>query len=129
MCNPCVLIFKRLGVFGSLRFKQCKPHEKLKFNTMKKFIGLSALAVLGAMSMQSVSTPGTSPDAQRNVRHDLRNQSRESKPLNVQPIVFNKIRGEASKAYSKLNYRNTGIDPKTYGMFYVKARTHKRTNV
>ena len=95
----------------------------------RKFIGLSAMAILGVLSMPSVTTSGTAPDAQRNMRYDQRNQNRESTPLNAQSEASKKMRYEESKGYSKFNYRNTGIDPKTYGMYYVKARTHKRTNV
>ena len=96
---------------------------------MKKMFGLSALAILGAMSMQPVSVTVPHADTQRNLRNDQRNQNRESRPLNVQQYGAKKMTFEASRDYAKLNNRNTGIDPKTYGMQYVKRGTHKRTNV
>ena len=34
-----------------------------------------------------------------------------------------------SKSYARRSFRNYGIPPKVYGMYYVKRGTHKRTNV
>lgn len=96
---------------------------------MKK-LSLSALAIMaGGFGINSVASEIANSNIQKTVRYDQRNQNRETQPLTTLRNHSKQNKQEASKGYSKLNYFNTGINPKTYGMHYVKPKTHKRTNV
>ncbi len=92
---------------------------------MKKLF-LGALAML---SMGAVATQSTTPNPQNNVRYDKRNQNRDSQPIQSQKQISQRITKENSKGYSGRLFRNDGIPPKIYGMYYVKRGTHKRTNI
>ena len=59
----------------------------------------------------------------------------ESKTQNQDVKQTNQFSNQEKRTFKRTNssaqkfVSNYGIDPKTYGMYYVKARTHKRTNV
>lgn len=95
---------------------------------MKK-LALSAIAIMaGGFGINSVASEIANSNIQKTVRYDQRNQNRETQPLTTLRN-HSKQKVKSERSYSPKFTFNEGISPKTYGMHYVKPKTHKRTNV
>lgn len=93
---------------------------------MKKFVLGMAAAMFG---ISAVSQSVAQVNPQNNVRYDKRNQNKDSQPIQSQKQITKQVKNDTSKSYARRSFRNYGIPPKVYGMYYVKRGTHKRTNV
>ena len=103
----------------------------------KILIGASAIVGLGATVATSTANSLSVESVQKSLNgNNLSQGNSESNSQKSQQNPFSnesnfKISGrEVDKisTYRNIGY-NVGIPPKTYGMYYVKRGTHKRTNI
>ena len=106
--------------------------KKLTFITMKKGLGLM-VAMMGLAAGTGIGSTGLS-QTNGSVNFAETNFS-ESKTQNPDVKQTNQFANQEKTTFKRTKssvrrfVSNDGIDPKTYGMYHVKPRTHKRTNV
>lgn len=103
----------------------------MKKNSIKV---LSLAMMAGFAGIGTFMTPNvlqtSTRDFQQTVKrdHSNRNQTPETQRISQESKSM-QISNETRRGYSSSNGWDMGIDPKTYGMYFVKRGTHKRTNI
>ncbi len=97
---------------------------------MKKLLGVAGLAIIAGMGMQTeLHQVSRNMGKTASLQNSQTQPSPELPKLTQEQSTSKTFTNERKRGYSRLVYKNEGIDPKTYGMYHKKARTHKRTNV
>lgn len=101
----------------------------MKRNSIK-ISALSLMAAIGGMMGTSNVSQQSTRDFQQTVKrdHSNKNQSPESQRISQESKSM-RITNNVNRGLFSGSNRSYGIDPKTYGMRYVKRGTHKRTNI
>lgn len=102
----------------------------MKRNFLKASVGLVMAGLAGMVGTTTQSPQSATRDFQQTVKrdHSNRNQTPETQRISQEGKSM-QISNETRRGYSSSNGWDMGIDPKTYGMYFVKRGTHKRTNI
>lgn len=101
---------------------------------MKKILAAGAVA-LGMAASVSTTVNTTSEVSNKTIETNKVTESKQTNQQNSKnpfsserSMKISAREVERTSTYRDFGY-NTGIDPKTYGMYYVRRGTHKRTNI
>ena len=105
---------------------------------MKKGLSVLAIGMASIVSVFSVTAVNSEISvggrlsertAKINQQNQKQNSNSEQNVLKNQRRQSMQITNQARKGYVGRYFPEVGIPPKTYGMFYIKRGTHKRTNI